>query len=297
MKTETGISSVGSKTFSPSLNRFIGRLRDKLARVAVNPDYELKLIVEYLMGVDLWHLYFIGDEGHNASTSKLKLVEKAVELRVKTRLPIQYILGRAPFFGMDFRIDENVLIPRPETELMVEKALELIPDDRQSKCLDVGTGSGCIAISILKNTVHLRCVATDISSKALKVAKINARLHGVEERLNFVQSDVMSGVKGKFDLIISNPPYVTSSELEGLPAEVKFEPIIALDGGEDGLKVIKKLVRQAASHLKDGGYLLFEISPMIKDRVAQLMENLNWNFSIEHDLSGLARYVVAKKQG
>ncbi len=280
--------SIRNTTFTTSTG--FQQLRRKLALVSHNPDYELKMAVEYLLKRDFWR-FRIGIA--EFSEKELRLVGKAIELRIKTRLPMPYILGKAPFFGNDFYVDQNVLIPRMETELLVEIALDLVPRNGETLCADVGTGSGCIAISMLKERVNLRCVATDISPKALAIARKNSALHDVEDRIKFVLTDVLSNVRGKFDLIVSNPPYIMTSEFSSLPVEVKAEPAIALHGGEDGLEVIRKLVKQAQKRLKKGGRLIFEISPTIEKHVEELMQESGWSFRVENDLAGLPRIVVA----
>jgi len=290
---ETGREKISAFGHVDALRLKLNDLTYKLGAVAHNPDYELKLAVEYLMRTDFWQLKagivpLNGDLQHG-----LRLVEKAVELRLKTRFPIQYILGRAPFFGLDFYVDQSVLIPRPETELVVEQALSLIPEDREFRCADVGTGSGCIAVAIAVNRPLVRCVATDISEKALAIARKNAAKHGVDDRIDFLLADVLDGVKGKFDLIVSNPPYVKTDEMRNLQVEVKFEPEEALDGGEDGLKVIRKLLRDSGKKLKAESHLVFEISPMIAEAVAELLESESWHYTIKEDYSGQARVVVA----
>ncbi len=284
--------SIRNATFTTSTK--FQQLRDELARISHNPDYELKMAVEYLLKRDFWR-FRIGMA--EFSEEELRLIGKAIELRIKTRLPMPYILGKAPFFGNDFYVDQNVLIPRMETELLVEIALDLIPRDGEALCADVGTGSGCIAISMLKERVNLRCVATDISPEALAIARKNSALHGVEDRVKFVLTDVLDNVRGKFDLIVSNPPYIMTSEFSSLPVEVRAEPTIALHGGGDGLGVIRKLVKQAQKRLKKGGTLIFEISPTIENHVRKLMQDSGWSFRVENDLAGLPRVVVARRRG
>ena len=177
--------------------------------------------------------------------------------------PLQYIMGKEKFFGLDFIVNEHVLIPRPETEVLVETALELL-DNRQAttderKILDLGTGSGNIAISLTKNAANCRIVASDISGNAIETAKENARLNGVFEKIVFTESDLFCDIEGRFDLIVSNPPYIAQYEFETLQKEVLKEPLLALDGGEDGLDFYRRIFGEAPQYLKDGGYCVVEI--------------------------------------
>ncbi len=284
---------VAPTTFGKGENR-LRQLINRLATVSTNPIGEMKLIAEYVLQTDFWRLY-AGMATDSITPSMWELADEIVEKRVRTGRPIQYIIGYAPFFGFDFKVNPNVLIPRPETELLVELALGILPSDRPSRCLDVGTGSGCIAITLLKERPHLDCVAVDISAEALAVARENGTLHAVNDRLTLLQSDLFQHVEGCFDLIISNPPYVRSGEFPDLQSEVKFEPVLALDGGADGLSVIQRLVQEAGDYLTPDGHLIFEISPFILASVHGLLREQGWEFKTEHDLAGNPRAIVAQK--
>src|ERR1700687_3940752 len=176
--------------------------------------------------------------------------------------PLQYIIGHWEFFKLEFEVSPDVLIPRPETELIVEVALELCRDEPAPSIGDIGTGSGCIAISVLHELREAQAVATDISAAALRVAQRNAERHGVKDRLTLIESDCFSKVDADtpFSLITSNPPYVADGELRNLPREVRdYEPQAALASGPDGLSVIRRLLREAPPFLRAGGYFVFEI--------------------------------------
>jgi release factor glutamine methyltransferase len=215
--------------------------------------------------------------------------------------PLQYITGNQEFFGLDFEVTSEVLIPRPETELLIETALKLIPAEDQPPYLcDVGTGSGCIAITLLHERPGARAVAVDISAAALEVAKRNAARHSVTERISFVESDCLSGIdssKSTFDLIVSNPPYVAESALAGLQREVRdYEPRTALAAGPDGLSIIRRLIVEAGSFLKIGGHLLFEIGFDQGAAVDQLIDRNCWRvLEIHQDLQGIPRTVALEK--
>jgi len=192
---------------------------------------------------------------------------------VKPHTPLQYIIGKASFLGLEFKVTEDVLIPRPETEVLVYTVIDIVHASRftlnASRILDLGTGSGCIAISLTKNLADCKIIASDISDKALDVARENAALNGVSGRIEFIKSDLFDDIKGKFDIIASNPPYISRPEFTELQKEVLMEPRVALDGGDDGLSFYRKIAVKAPEHLKKGGYLVMEIgfgqAPLIKE--------------------------------
>jgi release factor glutamine methyltransferase len=214
--------------------------------------------------------------------------------------PLQYITGHQEFFCLNFDVSPDVLIPRPETELLVETALNLIPPKTDPiTMVDVGTGSGCITISLLHQRPGWRSVAIDLSPKAIAVAKHNARKHGVENRIDFVVADSLDGLIQQpiFDLIVSNPPYVAEDAMTGLQREVRdYEPRLALTPGGDGLRVIRKLVNQSGLMLKTGGYLVIEIGFDQRERVEELVDSSIWELiEIYQDLQGIPRTVTLRK--
>ena len=236
--------------------------------------------------------------------------KEAVEELVRRRLsgePLQYILGRQEFWSIDLRVDPRVLIPRPDTELLVEQALSIlsrIDPGKLSAVLEMGTGSGAIAIALARETGRVLLVATDISSEAIRLARSNAREAGVLEKVRFVTGDLFGPFRpseggGPFDLIISNPPYIVRSEIEGLEREVKdFEPTLALDGGEDGLGFHRKIVSESPGYLRKGGWLLLEVGQGQADAVSGIVETGGKFDSIDkiRDLSGIERVVRARKR-
>lgn len=213
--------------------------------------------------------------------------------------PLQYITGNQAFFGLDFEVTKDVLIPRPETELLVESALKLIAKDSNPRICDVGTGSGCIAISIVHEQKGATAIAIDISEAALRVAQRNAVRHSVTERLNFVAADCLSAIRPNhtFDLVISNPPYVAGSSWEGLQREVRdHEPQVALLSGVDGLTMIRRLLVESETFLKPGGHLLFEIGFDKGAAVEELVNHSVWHIlDIHPDLQGIPRLVSLQK--
>jgi len=197
---------------------------------------------------------------------------------IEPHTPLQYIIGKEKFFGLDFMVNEHVLIPRPETEVLVQTAIDLVNTirDTQYSILDLCTGSGNIAISLTKNATNCRIVASDVSESALEVAKENARLNGVFNNIIFIKRDLFKGIEGRFDMIVSNPPYIAQSEFNALPKEVLKEPIEALDGGPDGLDFYKRIFSEAPLYLKHGGYCIVEIgfgqSPAIENIIEDTKE-------------------------
>lgn len=230
------------------------------------------------------------------------LLAGALRQRISGR-PLQYILGKADFFGFEFKVNPDVLIPRPETEILVEKAIEITRSKEWGaggiNILDIGTGSGCIAVSLAKLLPQAEIIAIDISAKALEVAKENARLHNVSERINFYQSDLFSSCElrpAAYGLIVANPPYIASGEIDQLQLEVKCEPRLALDAGIDGLDFYRRIIPRAAAYLKSGGYLLMEIGFGQREKIEKIFQN-SPNFEIMEeikDYSGIDRIMAAK---
>jgi release factor glutamine methyltransferase len=197
------------------------------------------------------------------------------------REPVQYITGVQEFWSREFMVNPKVLIPRPETEVLVEQALAVLgrKKEQEESCsprvLDIGTGSGAIAVSLAGELPDAEVWASDVSLDALETAKTNAVKHGVEERIHFVKSDLFSAVDSSlhFDAIVSNPPYVSSEDLDNLQPEVgRYEPWSALDGGPDGLMIINKLILEAKDYLKPGGWLLMEMDPSQTSKAADIIE-------------------------
>jgi release factor glutamine methyltransferase len=198
-----------------------------------------------------------------------------VERRAR-REPAAYIRGKQEFWSREFDVTPDVLIPRPESELIVEELINLLPVDAPAlprRVADIGTGSGCIAVSVAAERPHVHVVATDISRAALDVARRNAEAAGVAARIEFVECAYLSGATGPFDFILANPPYISESEYEELAPEVReYEPQMALLAGEDGLRDIRQIVDAAAARLKPGGTLFMEIGHTQGDSLATLVK-------------------------
>jgi release factor glutamine methyltransferase len=213
--------------------------------------------------------------------------------------PLQYLTGRQEFFKLGFEVTPDVLIPRPETEIIVESARELLREEARPFVADIGAGSGCIAISLLNDLPEARAVASDISPAALRVARRNAERHGVIDRLTLLESDCFSAVEpaGQFSLIASNPPYISDHERNKMQREVLYEPRAALFAGPDGLAVIRRLLRDAPLFLQRDGYLVFEIGFGQHEAVKNLIDRDVWKLlEIREDLQHIPRTVVLQNR-
>ena len=233
--------------------------------------------------------------GKPLSSSDLKIIEEKILLRVKENLPVQYIIGEAWFMGEFFKVTPDVLIPRDETEILVRKAIEIIQENSFEDVLDIGTGSGCIACSIAKNT-NATVLGVDISSDALRMALDNVTRLGINNRAIFRKSNLFEKIReGEvFDLIISNPPYIPFGT--ELSKEVQKEPSIALFADENGLAVYRKIIEKAPDYLNEEGYLMFELGINESEAVKTMMEKDFTDIIIEKDLAGIDRIIYGKKR-
>ena len=218
-------------------------------------------------------------------------------LRRKYNEPIAYILGFKYFWKYKFITNKSVLIPRPDTELIVEECLKYLPNNKSKKILDIGTGSGCIIISILKERSKCTATALDLSNKALNVAKSNAKLHQLENKINFINIDIDKYNSCNYDLIISNPPYINNVDLRRLDNDIKFhEPKIALSGGLDGFRDIKKVIIKSKKLLKRNGKLIIEIGSKQRNQSIKILnENSFYINKTSKDLSGKDRCIISTK--
>ncbi len=228
-----------------------------------NPKLNAEQIISHVLDVKRLELYLHSSD--IISEDEIKEIQSLIDRRRKGE-PLQYILGETEFYGYRIFINKNVLIPRPETELLVEKIIN--KNQEVKSILEIGTGSGAIAIALAKNLNLDRIDAIDIFEEALKLARKNAKENSVE--INFYQSDIFENIEGKFDIIVSNPPYISGKEYEKFPAEIKnYEPINALLASEDGLIFYKKILEKAKEYLTKSGFIYFEIgydqAEMIKE--------------------------------
>lgn len=252
-------------------------------------EYESNAYILFEEAFGLNRLDYLMKGNEKPCEDKVKVYKEYIFRRIQGE-PIQYITGKADFCGLRFNVNSDVLIPRFDTEVLVSKALEYVKPD--SNVLDMCTGSGCIIISISKLSGAKHCTGVDISSKALRIASENAKQNKAD--ISLIESDLFEKVLGKYDVIVSNPPYITDAEMEELLDEVKLkEPTIALRGGEDGLKFYRKIISQAKEYLKPDGMLLFEIGCNQADAVRMLMKDNGYkNIEVIKDLAGLDRVVI-----
>lgn len=249
------------------------------------------LLLEYVSGISRsW--YFV-HEDEEISENDIEEYQILIEQRGK-HIPLQQLTKEAYFYGMKFFVNENVLIPRQDTEVLVEQVLSLSKEKENLKLLDMCTGSGCILLALLANLKQASGTGVDLSEKALEIAQRNSKELGIE--VSWVQSDLFDKVSGSYDIIVSNPPYIETSVIEGLMDEVKlYEPRMALDGTEDGLFFYREITMQAGKYLKNNGILAFEIGYNQGKAVSEFMkENGYKEVQVLQDLAGLDRVVTGR---
>ena len=265
-----------------------------------SPRLNAELLLIFTLNCDRAYLY--AHPERELSPEEQSRYEQALAERARG-VPAQYITGHQEFWGMDFIVSPAVLIPRPETEHVIETVLRIVQQETNHRghrgtprIADAGTGSGCIAVALAKELPAAEIHATDISAAALEVARANAARHQLARRIQFHQTDLLSGLEpDSFDFVVSNPPYVGESEVDQVQLEVrKFEPQQAVFAGPTGLEVIERLIPQAQSMLKPGGWLIMEISGPIAEGVRALLAS--WDrVSIAADLQGIPRVTSAAK--
>ena len=294
---------------------------------AESPRLDAEVLLAHVRGCKRIELYTAFEQP--ASDELRAKFRELVKERAAGK-PVAYLVGHREFFSLPFTVTPDVLIPRPETELLVVRAIDIAkpqprvndppeqpetdaaPDAPRPKpapapakpitIADVGTGSGVIAVTLAKHLPSATLTMIDVSPAALAIAKKNAERNGVSDRITAVESDLFAAIPAeqKFDLIASNPPYITSTEMQELAVDVRrYEPTLALDGGPEGTTVIERLIGQAAERLRPGGWFLMEISPTIVERVEQLLEadSRLQREPTQKDIAGLARVVQARRKG
>jgi release factor glutamine methyltransferase len=283
---------------------------DRLTNAHVpSPRMNAELLLMFTLGCDRAYLH--AHPERELGSDEQARYEQALNQRIQG-VPAQYITGHQEFWGMDFIVTPAVLIPRPETEHVVETVLELVragrarvgpahvgraPTPANPRIVDVGTGSGCIALALAKELPLAEIHATDISPDALEIAEANAARHQMGNRITFHDTDLLQGLESNtFDFVVSNPPYVGESEADQVQLEVrKFEPRNAVFAGPTGLEVIERLIPQARATLTPGGWLVIEISGTIAERVKSLLEG--WDrVQVKNDLQGIPRVASAQKK-
>lgn len=250
------------------------------------------LLCEYLQKDKLYLIVNVNEEIYVDDS-----FEQLVSRREKHE-PMQYILGRAEFYGLNFKVNKNVLIPRPDTEILVEKVIEFVGDNPYT-VLDIGTGSGCIPITVAVNCKNVKAYTVDVSEYATNVAKGNASLNRVEERVSFLNMDILKEFPDiEVDCIVSNPPYIEDDVIPTLMSDVRnFEPYIALSGGADGLVFYRRIAEEGYKILKEGGLIAFEVGHNQAQDVADILKNNGFSdIEITKDLAGIGRVVTATKE-
>ena len=257
-----------------------------------SPKLKARLLLQYILKKSRQYLIVYD----NQEVDKKAQWEYFVNIEKLTKgMPLQHITHTQEFMKMDFYVDENVLIPRPDTEILVEETIKIAQTMESPKILDLCTGSGAIAISLKKYIPSARVYAVDISKKALEIAKKNA--HRLEAEVKFIESNLFEKIKNeKFDIIVSNPPYIKKSDINYLSQEVQKEPQIALDGGYDGLDFYRKISYQAMDYLKFGSYLCFEIGYDQKEEVLEILKGIEHYTKTycKKDLCGNDRVVITQ---
>ncbi|MBZ4646917.1 MAG: protein-(glutamine-N5) methyltransferase, release factor-specific [Clostridia bacterium] len=288
-------------TIRELLNQSIRYLKNN--GVENNAVLDAQLILSHILNVDRLYLTLHRDKRLEEDT--INQYNKLLKLRAEG-MPLQYITETQEFMSLPFKVTPDVLIPRGDTEILVEYIVDQckdIEDKKHVHIMDIGAGSGCITVSLAYYIKNSRLWAVDVSSKALEISRYNARLNGVDNKISFIQHDILEGfpedkIEGLLDIVVSNPPYIPSKVIDSLQKEVKdYEPHLALDGGEDGLKFYRKIIAEAYKYLKPEGLLAFEVGHDQSSSVAKIMEQNGSYNSIEiiRDLAGINRVVTAKR--
>ena len=283
----------------PTLREFLRDSRRRLAEAGtLEPRLESEVVLTDVLGIPRHRLYAYQDDtipGEAAET-----LEKAVQRRLR-REPLAYILGHREFYGVDRTVGPGVMVPRPETEMLIERAM-LVCMERMERAglvvVDVGTGSGGIAVNLAMHLPGVRLYATDISADALEVARVNVDKFGLGQRVTLLKGDLLEPLPGRVDVIVANLPYIPSARLKGLQPELAWEPRTALDGGADGMVMLRRLMGQAAGKLAVDGVMLLEIDPGQGEPLRRMATRLfpAAATSVEKDLAGLDRIFVLESQ-
>jgi len=277
-------------------HQFLKDSAEKLKSAGIDAALaEVEIILEKLLGVERIDVHLHGAK--LVTESILQKSNKIIEKR-QTRYPLQYILGETYFYGRRFLVSPDVMVPTPETELLCELAINYVENEnlQTADVLDVGAGCGVICVTLACELENCWLTAVDKSQAAIGMARKNAALHSVGSKINFIKSDIFSEVDPdvKFDLILSNPPYIAEGEYEELPPEVLADPKISLVGGVEGLDVIKKLIEKAPDYLKSNGRLMFEIGYAQGEKIKKLtdFDTRYRSFTIVKDLNDIDRVVI-----
>ncbi len=268
-----------------------GTIELKISNIE-SPKMKARLLMQFVLNKS--RQYIIVNDTQNLTTNQEEMYKKAIE-KLKKGIPIEHITHQKEFMKLTFFVDNNVLIPRQDTETVVEEAIKIGRTIKNVQILDLCTGSGAIAVSLAKYIKNSKITAIDISHKAIQIAKKNAINNKVESQITFLESDLFENLpEQKYDIIISNPPYIKKDVLKSLSKQVKKEPIIALDGGYDGLDFYRKIISKAYDYLKFSGYLILEIGYDQKEDVIDLIKKQDKYNKIycKKDLCGNDRVIV-----
>lgn len=276
-----------------TIKDIIVKYSKELEEISPTPRLDVETLLQKVLGVD--RLYILLNLERVLSEDEEQLFNKFINERLNNR-PIAYIVGNREFMGLDFFVKEGVLIPRPDTEVLVEEVIELAKKKDAKNILDIGTGSGAITVSLAKYLENVKVTSVDISDIALEIGKRNAISNEVDDRINFVKSDLFTNIdkETKFDIIVSNPPYIKRKVIETLDKQVKdYEPYNALEGGVDGLDFYRAITKQAKNYLKKGGILAYEVGHDQSEDVSKLMEMDGYtNIYTLKDLQQIDRVVI-----
>ncbi|MGV8145828.1 MAG: peptide chain release factor N(5)-glutamine methyltransferase [Alkaliphilus sp.] len=287
-----------------TVEQILKKATQKLKKLEMKtPQLDAEVILCNTLGVDRIKLHIYPEMKISQEMCRKFWID--VEKR-ENNMPVQYIVNLQEFMGLDFLVEKGVLIPRADTELLVEESMKICKEKfakLPTEALEIGVGSGAISVSLAKFIDEIRIKAIDISKKALEVAKKNAKTHGVDEKIEFLLGDIFAPITNKdeesfFDIIVSNPPYISNGDIETLIPQVKdYEPLIALVGGEDGLDFYRNIIAKSPNFLKDKGWLVLEIGYDQGCKVSELMEERGFKkIVVKKDLAGHNRLVIGEWQ-
>ena len=280
-----------------TIKEILIKYSNDLENISDTPRLDVEMLLKKALGdVDSMYIRMYLDKELTDEQEKYFL--EMIKERLNER-PIAYIIGNREFMGLDFFVQEGVLIPRPDTETLVEEIINICNNRTGLNILDIGTGSGAITISLAKYLDKSHVISADISDIALEIASKNAISNNVDERIDFIKSDVFSNVpkEEKFDLIVSNPPYIRKADIDGLDRQVKdFEPYNALEGGEDGLDFYRQITKESIDYLKQGGILAYEVGHDQAEDVSEIMKSYGYTkIYKKKDIQGIDRVVIGFK--
>lgn len=281
-----------------TIREILIKYMEKLSSISDTPKLDIEILLQKALG-DVDRLYIQLNLDKKLSNEELKCFNEMINDRLNGR-PIAYIVKNREFMALDFYVEEGVLIPRPDTEPLVEEVIELSKGMKDVTIVDIGTGSGAISVSLAKYIKNSYVYSLDISDKALSIGKKNAVNNEVDDKIEFIKSDVFTGIKDrnlKLDIIVSNPPYIKKEDIKTLHTQVKdYEPYIALEGGEDGLDFYRTITEKSLKYLKSNGILAFEVGHDQADDVCTIMENHGYKkIYTKKDLQGIDRVVIGFK--